>query len=360
MGLTTEADLHIELGLTVVKRDTRLEKKHMDPRYAKLAENIGLGHSERIAGLFAMLADTTDADIMLAMPGQPGAIADELGLTEEEVTGRIQDLFIKGVAFPSTKTDPPTWRMCRDLVQFHDASLLWPQAPEEFYDLWRDYMNNEWFGLAKTIAKTTPKPFTRVIPVDVSIEARTHVMPFESVQEIIENAKSISVTKCTCRLSMRQCDRPLEACLQVNKAADYNIARGTGRPLDKDEALQLLKDFEEAGLIHVTMNRAEADNFICNCCPCCCQTMPVLLKGGIHVIDPSRFVASIDPDECSGCGACHERCYFGAISWSDGEGSVSLVDSGKCMGCGLCLVTCPDEAIELNETREPEFVPGAA
>jgi NAD-dependent dihydropyrimidine dehydrogenase PreA subunit len=331
----------------------------MDLRYTKLADNIGLGQSERIAELFKALADETDADIMLAMPGQPGEIAAKLGLSEEEVAGRIHDLFIKGVAFPSPKTDPPTWRMCRNLVQFHDASLLWPEAPVEFYDLWRDYMDNEWFGLAKTIAKSTPKPFTRVIPVDVSIEARTSVLPFDSVREIVEKSKSISVTKCTCRLSMRKCDRPLEVCLQVNKAADYNIARGTGRKLDKEEALKLLKECEEAGLIHVTMNRAEADNFICNCCPCCCQTMPVLLKGGIHVIDPSRFVAFIDEDLCSGCGLCHERCYFSAISWSEDEGSPSVVDPGKCMGCGLCMVTCPEEAIALNEIREPAFVPGA-
>jgi len=331
----------------------------MNPRYAELAGRIGLGQSERIAGIFAMLADTVDADIMLAMPGQPGEIAAKLGLSEDEVAKRIKELFIKGVAFPNPKTDPPTWRMCRDLVQFHDASLLWPGAPVEFLDLWRDYMDKEWFGLAKTIAKTTPKPFTRVIPVDVSIEARTNVMPFESVKEIIENARSISVTKCTCRLSMRKCERPLEACLQVNKAADYNIARGTGRELSKDQALNLLRECEEAGLIHVTMNRAEADNFICNCCPCCCQTMPVLLKGGIHVIDPSRFVASIEEDSCTGCGTCHDRCYFGAISWSDGEGSASLVDPEQCMGCGLCMVTCPEDAINLNETRDPNFVPGA-
>lgn len=331
----------------------------MDPRYAELAQRIGLGKSQRIAGLFAMLAGPVEADILLAMPGQPGEIAAKLGLGEEEVAGRIQDLFIKGVAFPSPKTDPPTWKMCRDLVQFHDASLLWPQAPAEYLDLWRDFMNQEWFGLAKTMAGSMPKPFTRVIPVGVSIEARTNVMPFESVKEIIDNANSISVTNCTCRLSMRECDRPLEACLQVNKAADYNIARGTGRELTKKQALDLLKECEKAGLIHVTMNRAKADNFICNCCPCCCQTMPVLLKGGIHVIDPSRFLASIDEDACSGCGVCHERCYFGAITWTDGDGSASQVEPGKCMGCGLCLVTCPEEAIELQETREPGFVPGA-
>jgi len=331
----------------------------MDPRYSELAQRIGLGASERIAGLFALLADPRDADIMLAMPGQPEEIAAKVGMAEEEVANRVQDLFVKGVAFPSAKTDPPSWRMCRDLIQFHDASLLWPQAPPEFLDLWRDFMNHEWFGVAKAMTKLKPKPFTRIIPVGVTIQPRTQVLAFENVKEIIQNARRISVTNCTCRLSMRLCDRPLEACLQVNKAADYNIARGTGRELTQEEALDLMRECEKAGLIHVTMNRPEADNFICNCCPCCCQTMPVLLKGGIHVLDPSRFVAVVNEEACSGCGLCHERCYFGAIGFSDGEGSPSRVEADKCMGCGLCMVTCPEDALQLREVREPGFVPGA-
>jgi len=332
----------------------------MDQRYEKLAEKIGLGLSQRMAGIFAMIAEPAEADILLAMPGQPAAIAEKLGMEPAEVEEKIRGLYIKGVAFPSRKTDPPTWRMCRDLVQFHDASLLWPQAPSEYLDAWREFMEEEWFALAETWSKATPKPFTRVIPVGVSITPKTQILNFENVAQIIDRARSISVTKCTCRLSMRKCDRPLEVCMQVNKAADYNIDRGTGRQLTKDEAMAMLRECEEAGLIHVTMNRSEADNFICNCCPCCCQTMPVLIKGGIHVVDPSRFVAQVDEEACSGCGLCHERCYFGAISFSEGEGSASVVDTAQCMGCGLCLVTCPEEAIDLDESREPGFVPGAA
>jgi heterodisulfide reductase subunit A-like polyferredoxin len=105
------------------------------------------------------------------------------------------------------------------------------------------------------------------------------------------------------------------------------------------------------------MNRQKVDHFICNCCPCCCQTMPILIKGGVRVIDPSRFTAMIDQTLCTGCGTCHDRCYFGAISWMDGEGGISAVDAEKCMGCGLCRVACPEEAIRLEETREANFVP---
>lgn len=330
----------------------------MDKRYTQLADRIGLGQSLRMAGIFATIADETEADIMLALPGQPPQVAEKLGLSVDEVEKRLQGMFIKGVTFAYTKTDPPTWRMVKDLVQFHDASLLWPNAPEKYIDQWREFMNEEWFTVAKQWAKVVKKPFTRVIPVGISITPRTQILDFESVKGIIERAKTISVTKCTCRLSMRNCDRPLEVCLQVNKGADYNIARGSGRQIDQAEAMDILRKSEEEGLIHVTMNRGNVDNFICNCCPCCCQTMPVLIKGGVKVVDPSRFAARIEADDCTGCGVCHERCYFGAISFTDGEGSPSLVDPEKCMGCGLCMVTCPEEAIAFDQVRPEEFVPG--
>lgn len=332
----------------------------MNSPYPQLAERIGLGQSRRVAKLFELIADPQEAAIMLAMPGQAAAIAQRLDLEPGSVQARIDGLFVKGVVFPSARTDPPTFRMTRDLIQFHDASILWPDASQEFLDLWRDYMNTEWLELAREHARALPKPFSRVIPVGVSIPARQQVLDFESISQIIMNAETLAVTKCTCRLTMHNCDRPLDNCLQVNKAAEYNLARGTGRRVDKQEALEICRQAEEQGLIHVTMNSSSVSHFICNCCPCCCQTMPVLIKHGTKVIDPSRFRAWIDPDSCIGCGLCHERCHFGAVSWSDGEGSASVVEADKCLGCGLCMVTCPADAVDLREVRPKDFVPGAA
>lgn len=332
----------------------------MDPRYQELAARIQLGHSERIARLFQMLADPLEADLLLALPASAPDLATRLGLPQEEVEARLQGLFRKGLIFGVAKSDPPAWRLVRDMVQFHDATLVWPEAPREFIALWREYMEEEWPSLARAMSQKRPKPFTRVIPVGVAVPARSQILDFESLSEIIGSSSNLAVTKCTCRLSMGKCDRPIEVCLQVNRAADYTLARGTGRQVSKQEALDILRQCEEAGLIHVTINRQDVNNFICNCCPCCCQTMPVLLKYGTYVIDPSRFRAEIDPEACTGCGTCHERCYFKAISWSADEGSPSLVEANKCMGCGLCLVTCPSGAIALKEARPADFVPGAA
>jgi len=325
--------------------------------YHELAARIGLGDSEIAPRLFEMLADERDAEVLLAMPATVPELESKIGLGKDEAEKRIQDLFLKGLVFPSHRTSPPTYRMCRDFVQFHDATILWPDAPREFLDLWQELMEREWPGIAERVSRMMPKPFTRVIPVNVTLKARSHILDFESVAEMVKKAKTLAVTKCTCRLTAGKCDRPLETCIQVNSAANYALTRGTGRKIEVEEALDILARAEEAGLIHVTMNKHEVEHFICNCCPCCCQTMPILIKGGIRVVDPSRYRAEIDGERCTGCATCHERCYFGALSWSDGPGSSSRVDPEKCMGCGLCKVACPEGAIELVEARPENFIP---
>jgi len=325
--------------------------------YQELAARIGLGESGIAPRLFEMLADETDAKILLSLPGTVPEVQAKTGLSQEEAEKRMKDLFLKGLVFPSHKTTPATYRMGRDFVQFHDATILWQDAPVEFLDLWQEFMEKEWPEYARRISEMLPKPFTRMIPVNVAIQAKTNILDFESVSDMVKKARILAVTKCTCRLTARKCDRPLEACIQVNNAAAYALSRGTGRKITAEEALDILKKAEEEGLIHVTMNRHEVDHFICNCCPCCCQTMPILIKGGIRVVDPSRYRAEINSALCTGCGTCHERCYFGAIGWENGEGSVSRVEESKCMGCGLCRVTCPEEAIELVEARPESFIP---
>jgi Pyruvate/2-oxoacid:ferredoxin oxidoreductase delta subunit len=250
------------------------------------------------------------------------------------------------------------------MIQFHDASILWPQAPREFLDLWQEWTEIEWPPMAEAASRAMPRPGMRVIPVGVSVAADGQVLAFEDVKDIIENADNLAVTKCTCRLVAHKCDRTLEACLQVNNAASYAIARGTGRQLTKAEALEIARAAEEEGLIHATFNQRSVNHVICNCCGCCCQFLPVLIKQGIRVVAPSRFQAEIDLDSCNGCELCVDRCYVGSIEMAPREGSrgdlVAQVDPETCLGCGLCKVVCPTDAITMDEVRPSDFVPEKA
>ncbi len=332
----------------------------MDQRYKTLTLKINMGDSERIARLFSMIADELDADMMLAMPAQAPELAEKFNLDESRVQERLDELFLKGLVFKNKRTNPISYRMVRDFFQFHDATILWPEATQEFFDLWVEYMDEEWPEFAKQVEQVMPKPGMRVIPVNISVPAKQAVLSFEDIKELIDEANVLAVTACTCRLTMKRWDREVYNCIQLNNGALYALERGTGREVTKQEAIDICKQAEEQGLIHSAFNTTKPGHVICNCCPCCCENLDILLKYNTKFVDPSRFKAEIDQDECTACGVCHDACHFGAIGWTGDEGSESVVDPDKCLGCGVCLVQCPTEAISLIEVRPKDFIPGAA
>ncbi len=85
----------------------------------------------------------------------------------------------------------------------------------------------------------------------------------------------------------------------------------------------------------------------------------MVISEGLKICDPSRFQAAINPELCSFCETCQERCYFNALEEVETENGqeVMRVVEDKCMGCGLCHVTCPEEAISMVEVRAPDFIP---
>ena len=328
--------------------------------YEQMTDKLMLTGSRLIPELFRMVADESEAELLLSMPGTPEELAEKTGRPVDAVEAACQALYHKGVAFKSHRGGSLKYKMCRDMIQFHDATILWPEAPQTFHDLWQRFMDEEWPGFARLADQFFPKAFTRVIPVEQSVEAgNQQVLDIDSADKIILNAEKVALTRCTCRLIAHKCDNPLEVCIQVDNAARYTLDRGTGREISKDEALQILRDCEEKGLVHVTMNKTHAGHFICNCCSCCCQALPLVISEGLNILDPSRYQAEIDPETCSACGTCLERCFFNAIvpAEPDNEDSVMQVIGEKCMGCGLCQVTCPEAAITLKEVRPKDFIP---
>jgi MinD superfamily P-loop ATPase len=66
-----------------------------------------------------------------------------------------------------------------------------------------------------------------------------------------------------------------------------------------------------------------------------------------EVIEMQQFkgskIAVIDETKCVRCGACREKCAFGAIT------SDLKVDAIACEGCGVCTMACPANAVTLAE-----------
>jgi Pyruvate/2-oxoacid:ferredoxin oxidoreductase delta subunit len=324
----------------------------------QLAEGVGAGDSEIIPRIFEALTDEAEARLLLAAspPGTLEEIADRSGLDAADVESRIDPLFRKGLLFKSRKADGIRYYRVRNVLQFHDATAVTLDPPREAMDLWKQYMNTEWTEYARRLDGVLPDSVLRVIPVNVSIDINDQVLAFEDVSELVHGARRLAVTRCSCRAIDGACGQPLDVCLQVDRAADYAIERGTGRELTKEETLQILQDCEYDGLVHVAQNRRGVGHVICNCCSDCCLNWTSIRHGTGKFIAPSRFRAFVQAADCNGCELCVDRCFFEALSMGE-EDHLAAIDGKKCMGCGVCQVICPTEAIHLEEARPEAFVP---
>jgi ferredoxin len=241
----------------------------------------------------------------------------------------------------------------KSVPQMHDATSLTPGLSRSVLDLWKTYMETEWPAYGQIITDFMPASVMRVVAVNESVTPESRILAYDDVIKIIEGAKTLAVTNCSCRVISGSCEKPWEVCMQVDRAAEYGIERGTGRALSKSEALQIIKKCEEEGLVHVVDNRQTVGHVICNCCKDCCMNWP-LMKGPKKWVAPSRFEAVVDRDLCSGCEACVERCFFDALYMDD---DLAAVKAENCLGCGVCTIVCPTEALRLKEVRAADFVP---
>ncbi len=321
----------------------------------ELAKAIGAGQSPMIPKIFEALVTDDEAKVMLlaAPPATAEELAQKAGLTEEAVLAMMDSLFHRGLIFKATRGGDKKWYRVKSIPQMHDSTSLTPGISRQVLDLWKVYMAEEWPTYGRAIMDAMPGAIMRVVPVNESIEPLSQILAYDDVVKIVEGARTLSVTKCSCRVISGTCSKPLEVCMQVDRAADYNIERGTGRALSKSEAIDILKRCREEGLVHTVDNRQTVGHVICNCCNDCCLNWAVM-KGPKKWVAPSRFEAVVDTELCSGCETCIERCFFDALSMADDHAEV---DAEKCLGCGVCTVVCPTEALKLKEVRARDFVP---
>jgi len=202
----------------------------------------------------------------------------------------------------------------------------------------------------------------RVIPVEEAVPAGVEIYLYEQASALLENAQAWGVRDCICRVQQKLigkgCDRPVENCLVFAPVAGVFDHSETTRAITHGEALRILREAEDAGLVHSPGNFRDGHFYICNCCTCCCGVLRNVAEFGMPTaIARSDFYAVVDADACAGCGDCLERCQFGALAVPD---DVCVVDVARCVGCGLCATVstgryaCPADALHL--ARRPAGV----
>jgi len=284
---------------------------------------------------------------------KPQAVAVRLNRDAEELEPILEHMAQKGLLFRKRKGDLVRYSAVPYVVGIFEHQL--GRMDEAFARDHEEYFETA-FGQTIQAFKT---PVLRTVPINRQLVADYPVAPFEDVLQIIESQSKIAVAPCVCRtttkLAGKECEKPVENCFSFGSHAEYYVENGMGRYITIDEAKDIVKKNEEAGLVMQPFNSQKVGG-MCSCCGDCCGVLRSLkMHPSPAEMVQSNYFARVDETECTGCETCVERCQIDAIEVVDG---ISTIDLNRCIGCGLCVTTCPADAIELIKKAEDKlYVP---
>jgi NAD-dependent dihydropyrimidine dehydrogenase PreA subunit len=340
-------------------------------RLSKHLSALGMGYPEKEELLEILRENFTsqEAEVALAIPTkvipfEPVAaaeIARHINLSQEELEPILSNLAQRGLLFSRKLKDGAIGYALQQFGYGFPQTFFWrgidtPNS-KKMAELISKYSRTE--QLREAYGNTQTKAF-RYVPASPSLDPESHaVFPFEMMEEVIKKVSVIALVHCPCRatahlIGKKRCDHPLENCIKYDELAEYLIEKGIGKKITKEKALEIIKQSEEAGLVHLVDNAREGIKHTCNCCGCCCWSVGTIRRKRIprDVLMATYFLRETDPERCTGCGQCVEICPVQVIKM---EGDFPVVDQQWCIGCGVCAVPCPTSAVKL--VRKSDAIP---
>jgi len=340
-------------------------------RLAKHLSALGMGYPEKEELLEILRENFTplEAEVALVIPTkvipfEPTPVSEiepHLSISREELESILSNLAQRGLLFSKKIKDGNTGYALQQFGYGFPQTFFWrgvnTPIAKKMAELVAKYSGKE--QLKEVYGNTKTKAF-RYVPASLSLEPEQHaVFPFEMMGEVIKKVKVIALVHCPCRatahlIGKKRCDHSLENCIKYDELAEYLIEKGIGKEITKQEALEVIRKSEDAGLVHMVDNAREGIKHTCNCCGCCCWSVGTIRRKKIprDVLMATYFLRETDQEKCTGCGECVEICPVNVIKM---EGDFPVIDKEWCIGCGVCAVPCPTGAVKL--VRKSDAIP---
>jgi len=353
---------------------------HRTPRanYQRLVGRLnlfpqGAAPSELLYQILSLLFSADEAELVAALPIKPftaeqAARSWKVPVAEAEkilqrLAGRALLVDIRGKEKTEYVMPPP-------MAGFFEFALMRTRGDIDqklLSELYEQYITVE-DDFIRQLFLTGNTQLGRVFVLEdaVSREHALHVLDYERATQVIETAEEIGVGLCYCRHKRehqgKACDAEMDICMTFNSVAASLIRSEYARRVDRHECKELLHKAWEQNLVQFGENVQNGVNFICNCCPCCCEAMLAAQRfGHEHPVHTSNFIARVETN-CSGCGVCLNVCPVRVISLeteqADGSGrKQAVIDEELCLGCGVCVRNCKINALTMQAREKRVLTP---
>lgn len=353
---------------------------HLTPRssYRQLSERLnrfpqGAPPSDLLYRILALLFSEREAELVAKLPIRPFSAeqaAQTWNMSATAAEQVLQKLSGRALLVDILQNGRHEYVLPPPMAGFFEFALMRVRDDLDqklLSELYEEYVTVE-EDFIKQLFLTGKTQMGRVFVQEgvVSREHALHVLDYEKATEVIETATDIGVGLCYCRHKRehqgRACSAEMEICMTFNSVASSLIRHGHVRRIDQVEGKELLHKAWEQNLVQFGENVQQGVNFICNCCPCCCEAMLAAQRfGHLHPVHTSNFLAQVEAS-CTGCGRCLPSCPVKIITLesdqASGPGSKrAVIDAELCLGCGVCTRNCPHAALTMQPRDERVITP---
>lgn len=346
---------------------------HLSARsaYEQLAERInryptGAPPTELLFRILGMLFSPQEAELVAKLPIKPftaKTAATCWKRTEAEAHKVLDALASRGILLDVERRGVSYYVLPPPMAGFFEFSLMRTRGDIDqklLSELFHEYIHKE-EDFVRTLFGEGETRFGRAFVHEPALPpALSHeVMDYERASEVISQAKHIGLGLCYCRHKAshlgKACDAPQDICMTLGGTASSLNKHGITRSIEKSQALDLLQQAYDWGLVQFGDNVQRGPSFLCHCCGCCCEAMVAARKFAfLHPVQTTNFLPKVDSDKCTGCGKCVEICPVAALGLVSAEDPSNKkkkkvkLDEDTCLGCGVCVRRCGKGALTLE------------
>lgn len=316
---------------------------------------IGSELHDRCFDEFIYLFDEDEAQAYLEMPyGVQFSATDfavKSGRNEEECLALCEDLATRALLNRTRRGGIPYFNhmaMAYGLWEYRvcgDDSIEYAEAHDA---VWGEDVPINKMG--------TESPFYYSIPTSKEVVSDDEIYLYDDYKKIVERHSVFGVAPCQCQklgMTLGTIIDPttrLERCIVLGENAEYCIANDFAREITKEEALAILEQCREEGMVFQTTWTKEPE-VLCNCHRDICGILGAYRELGDAMsehnscVNVSHYNLDHDKDACIKCGLCMEHCPVECITMND-EGYPTR--NMACVRCGQCGLVCPQGARTLS------------